>query len=174
MRASIIMLLASGIASGLSCGQEDPIPTEGFEAEAPTQARRSFRPSDDLYDEEGRLREGDEVIVGLTMPRGLDKQEDRSGERRHVYFTNVPIEKVVAYFGPRLFTGTVDRVGDGAIYRGARPVNITENVVKLDVSVLPAGSRLRVEVVELPPMPVNPPSPAELERRWEEIERRLD
>lgn len=164
----MLLLLAA------ACGEEEPIPTEGFEAEPPPQERRSFRPTDDFFDADGHLREGDEVIVGLTMPRGLDKQEERSRDRRHIYFTSVPIEKVVAYFGPRLFTGTVDRVGDGAIYRGARPVNVTENVVRLEVSVLAAGSRTRVEVVELPPMPVNPPSEAELERRWGEIERRLD
>lgn len=158
----------------VACGQEDPIPTPGFEAEAPERdTTRSFNPSDDLFDAEGNLREGDEVIVGLTMPRGLDKQ-DRPGERRHIYYTSIPIEKVVAYFGPRLFTGAVSRVGDGAIYRGARPVNITENVVRLDVAVLTAGLRTRVEVTELPPMPDNPPTPAELQRRWDEMQKQLD
>ena len=170
------MRIAPGLALLLllvACGGEEPIPTPGFEAEAPPERERSFNPSDDLYDAEGNLREGDEVIVGLTMPRGLDKQ-DRPEERRHVYYTSLPIQKVVAYFGPRLFTGAVSRVGDGAIYRGARPVGITENVVRLDVSVLTAGLRTRVEVVELPPVPENPPSPAELQRRWDEMQKQLD
>ena len=171
MRFALIVAL---LAAGSACGEDDPIPTPGFQMEESRRVPgRSFNPTDDFYDGEGNLREGDEVIVGLTMPRGLDKQ-DRPDDRRHVYFTSVPIEKVVGYFGPRLFTGTVDRVGDGAIYRGARPVNVTENVVRLDVSVLTAGSRIRVEVVELPPVPANPPSPAELQRRWDEMERRLD
>lgn len=171
MRTFILVAIVTSF--GFACS-DDPIPTPGFrEPESRRVPGRSFNPSDDLYDEEGNLREGDEEIVGLTMPRGLVPQE-RPEERKHVYFTNVPIEKVVSYFGPRLFTGAVDRVGDGAIYRGARPVNVTENVVRLDVSVLTVGTRTRVEVVELPPIPENPPSPAELQRRWDEMQKQLD
>lgn len=166
-------LLVAILLASFGC-EEDPIPTPGFRApESRRVPGRSFNPSDDFYDAEGNLREGDEVIVGLTMPRGLTPQE-RPEERKHVYYTSIPIEKVVAYFGPRLFTGSVDRVGDGAIYRAARPVGVTENVVRLDVSVLKAGLRTRVEVVELPPMPASPPSPAERQRQWDEMQRRLE
>ncbi len=174
MRLTFISVL-SVLLVATACGEDDPIPTPGFQAEEPRRVPgRSFNPRDDLFDEEGNLREGEEVIVGLTMPRGLDKDEERSRDRRHVYFTNLELEKVVAYFGPRLFTGAVTRIGDGAVYRGARPVNVRENPVLLDVSVLTAGTRTRVEVVELPPVPQNPPSAAELERRWNEMQKRLD
>lgn len=155
---------------GLTACEEDVIPTPGFIAE---ESRRepgsSFNTHDTLYDAEGNLREGDEVIVGLQMPRGLTLE--REEDRKHIYMTGVPIEKLVGYFGPRLFTGAVSRVGDGAVYRGARPVGVDENVVLLDVSILAAGYQTRVEVHELPPIPANPPSPAELQRRWDEMQR---
>ncbi len=128
------------------------------------------RIDDYLYDAEGQLRESDEVIAGLVLPRGLEL--DRHAGRRHVYRTSLPRTKLAAYFGPRLFTGAVDRVGgDGAIYRAATVQGVRGSAVRMDVSILPIGGRTRVEVFELPPVPVNPPSPEEMTREARELER---
>lgn len=122
-----------------------------------------------MFDAEGNLRESGESIVGLALPMGL--QHERDAERRHIYSIQAPIQKVAAFFGPRLLTGTVDRIGDGAVYRGA---TIEGSPVRVDVSILQTGSRVRVEVTELPPMPENPPDPEELMREWRENMHRLD
>ncbi len=154
------------------CGDDDATqaPTPSAPAEPPSPPP-TFHPEDELYDAEGNLRESDEVVAGLHLPRGLEL--DREEERRHIYKTHVPIAKVVAYFGPRLFTGLVDRIGDGAVYRGATVVGV-ENAPRMDVSILQAGSSVRVEILELPPLPVAPPSPAELQRQWDEMMRRAE
>lgn len=155
-----------------ACGDDDTVqaPPPPAPEEPPTPAP-AFHPEDELYDAEGNLRESDEVVGGLHLPRGLEL--DREEERRHIYKTHVPIQKVVAYFGPRLFTGLVDRIGDGAVYRGATVVGV-ENSPRLEVSILQAGPSVRVEVVELPPLPATPPSPAELQRQWDEMMRRAE
>lgn len=129
------------------------------EARAQAQARASER----LYDSEGALRESDEVVAGLRLPVGLERIH--GDERRHVYRTRVPLRAVQRYFGPRLVTGEVDRLGDGAIYRRAVPKDVRGGVVKLDVSILPVASGTRVEIVEIRPPPQNPPGLEEL-RRW--------
>ncbi len=166
---SVVLLALLAVACG---GNDDATETTPPPApEEPPPVAPTFHPEDELYDAEGNLRESDEVVAGLRLPRGL--QLDHEEERRHVYQTHVPIGKVVAYFGPRLFTGLVDRIGDGAVYRGATVVGV-ENAPRMEVSILQTGSSVRVEIVELPPMPATPPSPAELQRQWEEMMRRAE
>lgn len=157
----------------LSFGCSDEVIQAPDEApvEAPeTHSGPTGRIDDFLYDAEGQLRESDEVIAGLKLPRGLEV--DRHADRRHVYRTSLPRAKLAAYFGPRLFTGAVDRVGsDGAIYRAATVQGARGSAVRLDVSILPIGGRTRVEIFELPPIPVNPASPEELVREARALER---
>ena len=106
-----------------------------------------------LFDEHGRLLPSELRVAGLTLPRGL--RERPAPRREYVYETDVPVDKVLAYFGPRLFTPHVDRVGHGAIYRQAKPLEERGVALSLDVSVLPTshgGSRIHIH--DLPPPPI--------------------
>jgi hypothetical protein len=130
---------------------------------------------DALFDEEGNLRESDVVVAGLRLPRGLEEQ-DVHGERRHAYVTEVPITKVLRYFGPRLMTGHVTQRSGGATYENAVPQGVQGGVVRMDVAIHPRPriEGTRIEIYEWPPVPQNPPSPEELIRRFDEEQRRLD
>ena len=164
----ILVLLLSG-----ACGEDEVVATpDRVEPEAPARAPGQTRTDDYLYDAEGHLRESEDVVAGLTLPRGLELT--RETERRHVYSSSVPPAKLLAYFGPRLFTGAVDAIGEGAVFRGATVQGATGSAVRLDVSILEMGTSARIEVHELPPIPVNPPSPEELQRMWDEEQRRAE
>ncbi|MBX3248947.1 MAG: hypothetical protein KF901_17350 [Myxococcales bacterium] len=143
-------------------------------SEAPDPEAPAGAQGEPLYDANGDLLPSREVVAGLTLPRGLTKRP-LAGERRHVYVTQVPLAKVQAYFGPRLITGQVDRVGAGAVFRRAVPREARGGVVHLDVGVYPVPrGGARVEIYELPPVPQNQPPPEELMRRFDEEQRRLD
>ncbi len=121
--------------------------------------RTRAKPPPPLYGPNGALLPSDRSIAGLEMPRGLEQTIE--ARRRHVFTTRVPLAKVQRYFGTRLITGQVDRIGEGAVFHAAVPRHVEGGVVKLDVSILPIpGDKTRVEVVELAPPPVHPPSEA--------------
>ena len=94
-----------------------------------------------------------------------------SGEqdRLHTYLSDVPIARLLRYFGPRLTTGQVEeRPGGGACYRAATAREAPDSAVHMDVTIAPVpGSRVLVEVREIAPPPTNPPSEAESIRTLE-------
>lgn len=105
-----------------------------------------------LFDVDGRLRPSDERVAGFTLPRGLDALELDRPREHHYLAPDVDVDDLVAYLGPRLVTGAVDRVGGGATFREAVPREVRSGAVRLDVSAHPSprgGSRLTI--VELPP-----------------------
>ena len=103
------------------------------------------------FDAEGNLRPSDQKVVGLTLPRGLEPLPIERPREHHFLAPEVPVEKLIAYLGPRLVTGAVDRIGAGATFREAVPREVQRGAVRLDVSAHPSrrgGSRLTV--IELP------------------------
>jgi len=146
-----------------------PPPPVVMEAQPPGPAANP----NTLYDEEGNLLESDVVVAGLRLPRGFELTAEV--DRRHVYDSHVPIEKIHRYFGPRLITGQVDRHGDGATFREAVPREARGGIVKLDVSITPRNrTTTRIEIRELLPEPANPLSEDEIIRRWAAEEPLLD
>ena len=131
------------------------LPRAYLEEPAPPEAA-----VDPLYDERGVLRESDEVIAGLTLPLGLELHF--KDERRHVYTSKLPAKDFVRYFGPRLFTGDVMIVGEGAVYRDAAPMGARGAVVKLEVAIRELQRGAQIDIREIPPPPLHPKSPAEL------------
>lgn len=102
------------------------------------------------YDGQGRLLPSDDYVAGIRLPRGA--KLFREDELHHVYRIQAPIEKVLAYFGPMMITGNVERRGKGAIYKGASVRGAEVNPTKVDVSILEVGSSMtRVSVTELRP-----------------------
>jgi len=109
------------------------------------------------YDPQGKLLPSDDYIVGIRLPRGAELSRDAG--LQHVYRIQAPIGKVLAYFGPMMITGNVERRGKGAVYKRASVRGAEVNPTKVDVSILEVGNRLtRISVTELPPPPKHVPS----------------
>jgi hypothetical protein len=167
------ILTAVALLVGLSaCGDDGA-------AELPTpvvqqpETRSAADDPDRLYDDEGNLLESDEVVVGLRLPRGLEEVARR--DRLYAYTSSVPLDKLIAYFGPRLITGVIDRHGSTAIFREARPRDARGGVIPLDVAIMPMDrTRTRIEIREIPPPPAQLPSEDEVIREGREQSRRLD
>ena len=127
------------------------------------------------YDPEGKLLPSDEYIIGLRLPRGTKLyREDRL---QHVYRIQAPIEKVLAYLGPMLITGSVERRGKGAIYKRASVRGAEVNPTKIDVSILEIGhslTRISVNEIPPPPPPEHTPSPDRTRSAAQQSFRTLD
>jgi hypothetical protein len=127
-------------------------PTQEAGAEAPKQ-----EPMVRNYDPQGKLLPSDDYIIGIRLPRGAKLSRDEG--LQHVYRIQAPIGKVLAYFGPMMITGNVERRGKGAVYKGASVRGAEVNPTKVDVSILEVGNSLtRIAVTELPPPPKHVPS----------------
>jgi len=156
------------VLGGVGCGDDAPAPepTRTNEVERYQKAVGSARPPE-LYGPDGELLPSDLVIAGLKLPRGLELVFEDG--REHTYQTTVPLAKVQRYFGLRLITGDVRRMGDTAVFREAEPKNVVGGTVKFDVTIIPDGrNRVRVKVVELPGTPQNPRPEAEIRRQAEQ------
>ncbi len=153
-RAASLTLLSATIAvSMVACDDEAPPSTQGV-GQALVNPPPRARSNDSIYDAEGVLRESDTVVVGLTLPLGVEAAEELSTDRRHVYYSDVPPAKLLRYFGPRLNTVNVEHEGDRVTYREATPQGVRGGVVKLDVTIQPTSARPSlVEILERPPPP---------------------
>jgi len=111
-------------------------------------AARSTSPR--RFDGEGRLLPSDDYVVGIRLPRGAELY--REDGLLHVYRVRAPIGKVLAYIGPMMITGSVERRGKGAVYKRASVRGAEVNPTKVDVSILEVGSNTtRISIMELPP-----------------------
>lgn len=152
----LALVLLVGCSGGRSAEDE-----HGPALPAPSVPQQRQAQTPPLYDADGNLLESDVVVAGLRLPRGLD--EARSEDRIHVYTSRVPTDKVARYFGVRLLTGQVVRVGQGAVFKAADVRGVRGGSIKLEVSVL-AGSAAptRVQITELPTAPARPLSDSEV------------
>lgn len=151
--AWLTVVVVVGCALVVACSGDPPPSTDGVGQALPTPPPRSSR-RQSIYDEHGELRESDDVVAGLTLPMGLEADEARSTDRRHFYNSNVPHQKMLSYFGPRLNTVEVEHLGDSVVYRNAVPQGVRGGVVRLDVRIEPTSAHpTSVEVFERPPPP---------------------
>ena len=174
--ASLADLLGLVSLCALGCvGCSDDNSQPQLRALAAPELQASSAAVESFYDEEGNLKSSDVVLAGLPLPVGLELLSER--RRRHTYEVNreIPPTKVLSYLGPRLFTGHVERSGQGAIYHRARVNGIPENqAVLMDVTVMVRGETTRLEIYELPPPSKQPMPPEEMERHFRENLRNLD
>lgn len=142
--------------------------------EAKPEAQAETRPRIPvLFDPQGRLLPSEQYVVGVRLPRGaeLSRQEGV----RHVYRVRAPIDKVLAYFGPMMVTGNVERRGKGAVYKRASVRGAEISPTKLNVSILEVGPRVtRVSITALPPPPEYIPSSEQTKAAARDSFRMLD
>lgn len=144
--------------------------TPAAEASAETAASKQIPRR---FDADGRLLPSDDYIVGIRLPRGAEVFRDDG--LQHVYRIQAPIDKVLAYFGPMMITGNVERRGKGAIYKRASVRGAEVNPTKVDVSILEVGNRVtRISVTELPPPPRHMPSSDDTRAAAKDAFRQLD
>lgn len=170
LRLALLVSLAGCTSEperGARTGHEDtPADKASTETARTEQVPRRF-------DVEGRLLPSDDYIVGIRLPRGA--QLFREEELHHVYRIRAPIDKVLAYFGPMMITGNVERRGKGAVYKRASVRGAEVNPTKVDVSILEVGSSMtRISVTELPPPPRHIPSSDQTKAAAKESFRTLD
>jgi hypothetical protein len=147
VRTAIVAVLGIACLTAPACGGRDE---NGANAEtdrrpraiAPAREKRTAPPP--LFGPNGELLPSDKSIAGLVLPRGLVATIEE--ERRSVFHTQVELQKVQAYFGPKLFTGDVERVGIGATFRNAKVMDAPESALVLDVSIRPVSGQYRTRV----------------------------
>lgn len=176
MRSSLLLSLA--FVAALAGCTPDPKPGGPARVDGPAenaaennaQKKKALQRS---YDAQGRLLPSDEYIVGIRLPRGAELF--REDVLLHVYRIRAPINKVLAYFGPMMITGNVERRGKGAIYKGASVRGAEVNPTKVDVAILEVGSSVtRISVREIPPPTQHAPSPDHTRAAARQSFRRLD
>lgn len=176
MRGSRLLVLPLMVALA-GCTSEPERSARTVRDDAPAEKADSKTPTHDPiarnYDAQGKLLPSDDYVVGIRLPRGSELS--REDELHHVYRIQAPIDKVLAYIGPMMVTGNVERRGKGAIYKRASVRGSEVNPTKVDVSILEVGSRLtRVSVKELPPPPVHTPSSDQTKAAAKDSFRMLD
>lgn len=171
-------LLAMTLLAALAaCTSEPERGSEPGPLAAPSEKANEGLPKRPLirrnYDAQGGLLPSDAYVVGIRLPRGAELF--REGEREHVYRIVAPVDKVLAYFGPMMITGNVERRGKGAIYKRASVRGAEISPTKVDLSILEVGSRLtRISVTEIPPPPRYVPSSEQTKAAAKESFRNLD
>jgi hypothetical protein len=171
LAALALLLTLAGCASERTARDERGKEASGTEAGATETLKK--QPLMRNYDAQGRLLPSDDYVAGIRLPRGA--QLFREDELLHVYRIQAPIEKVLAYFGPMMITGNVERRGKGAVYKGASVRGAEVNPTKVDVSILEVGSSLtRISVTELRPPSAHIPSSDQTKAAARENWRMLD
>jgi hypothetical protein len=154
-------LLAVLVAALAGCSSEPERRAQSTPRDAPAQKTSEEPPKEQRmvrnYDPQGKLLPSDDYVVGIRLPRGTELS--REAGLQHVYRIQAPVGKVLAYFGPMMITGNVERRGKGAVYKRASVRGAEVNPTKVDVSILEVGNSLtRISVTELPPPPKHAPS----------------
>lgn len=168
IRTALALSLALGL---LACGGgETSTAEQKVDDDRSADPPQPVLPEAQLYDDEGLLLESDDVVAGLRLPRGLEHAHTL--DRRHIYYSKLPPKDLLRYFGARVITGQVTQLGEGAVYRAGVPRGVRGGEVKMDVAIRPTKEGAQVEIFEIPPPPLNPPSPTELSRQLEKMMQR--
>lgn len=166
-----LVLAVSGCSSKSKEGEARRAEAEAAQAEAEAPPAPKGPPR--MFDVEGRLIPSGEYIAGIPLPVGAELF--RADELTHVYRIRAPIKRVLAYFGPLMITGKVERRGKGAVYRRASVRGAEVNPTKVDVAIFEIGGNLvRISVTELRPPPAYVPSSAQTKAAARESWRMLD
>jgi hypothetical protein len=123
-----------GALTGCQRGNVEPI--EGRELAAKKVAAPAPGP-EPLFDVQGRLLPSGRHLEWLELPRGFE-ETPRSLPRRHEFEAKgVSVEQTRAYLSERMFTGQVDTLGEGFIYRAVMPLSGARDAARFDIRVMP-------------------------------------
>jgi len=174
MKCRLTALVILTALTACSSRSEAPIQPTATSSGEQTEATETPKPRPPrVFDVEGRLIPSDEYIAGIRLPRGVELF--RADEVTHVYRMRAPIDRVLAYFGPMMITGNVERRGKGAVYKRASVRGAEVNPTKVDLSILEIGSNLvRISVTELPPPPTHMPGASHTKAAARDAWRTLD
>src|SRR5690348_15130744 len=120
-RASILRSRASGVALCfvLCACRRDTAPPQATDAPAaslatPTVTAPTARPSP--FDAQGHLKASGLKIDWFEIPAGFENAGSRP--QHHLFVSHeVKLDQLREYLAPRMLTGRVDQLGEGAIYR---------------------------------------------------------
>lgn len=166
--SGLFLLIAGFVAGGCSRPREVEQRRELLNVPPAVEQVKATVARTRLYDDKGALEPSDELVSGLRLPRGLTLQFKL--ERRWVYDTTVSLEKLRAYFGPRLETGSVAPGGGAVTYKHAR-ARESEGAIFFDVLIgVKPGERGHnfVDIREYAPVPVTWPSDEEVRKKLAE------
>lgn len=176
MRSSFIfgLALALSLAGCTSRGEPtEPVRRDAVGEEAKPEEPEEQKRDPRRFDGQGRLLPSDDYVAGVRLPRGSELFYE--AELKHVYRIRAPIDKVLAYFGPMMVTGKVERRGKGAIYRRASVRGAEISPTKIDLAILEVGNSLtRISVTEFPPPPEYIPSASQTKAAARDSWRTLD
>lgn len=158
--ALVTLVTLSGVTSVATtlsaCGGESDAVEVVPADEIVPQATPLPAPRESLFDAEGKLLPSERVLGGLTLPRGLENEQQ--GNNRHLFEAPVSAAKLVQYFGPRLLTGQVEPSGTGASFIGATPLRPTGTAYRMDVLISERGSNGSSLIIRLTDAPTARPS----------------
>ncbi|MCA9532995.1 MAG: hypothetical protein KC593_04930 [Myxococcales bacterium] len=171
-RLPLALALGAGVcAASLGCSGgaagEEVVPAD----EVVPLATPLPAPAPSIYDEDGKLLPSERVLGGLTLPLGLENEQQGAG--RHLFEARVPAEKLVQYLGPRLFTGEVEQHGNGASFLGATPLRPSGTAYRMDVLVTergPTRSALLIRIADAPTARPSEPTEADLRDYHERLD----
>lgn len=164
----LLVAMAGVVASACDRPREVEQRRELLKVPSAVEQAKQHREQTRLYDDTGALVPSDEVISGLRLPRGLKLQFKL--ERRWVYDTLVPLDRLRAYFGPRLETGSVAPGGGAVTYKHARAKESAGEIffdVLIGAKVAEPGRNF-VDIREYAPVPVTWPSDEEVRKKMAE------
>lgn len=169
-----IVLVGTLCLGGFGCGK-DPKPERKPQVFVPKNPHRKIKAiAPSPFDKEGKLKPSDRALAGLQLPMGLTSVYKR--ERKEVFKveTRISFEKLVEYFGPRLFTGKVNVADHEVHYVRAVPNNKLDALIQLDVRISKRIGHTKLEIVQFPKNFAKAPTPARakelLKKQFETLE----
>ena len=133
----------------VACGRDADDATQSDTTQAAHKLPKQPKKTPKIYDAEGQLLESVSSIAGLKLP--VATTMFREADKRKIYRTQAPVDKVLGYFGPRLTTGLVDRLRNGAVYREAKVRGQESDLVRLTVTITAIDDKRTRTVIELLP-----------------------
>lgn len=147
-RSGLLWVALALAACGGNAGGNDQadVVVPAPQAVAPKDAAVRASP----FDAEGRLKPSGRMIYWLEIPATFENTA--SWSKHHVFESKeVPVAKVREYLSARMFTGAVEELGEGALYRNVLPLSAAADAMRFDIQVgLTAGGRVvRIDLDEL-------------------------
>jgi hypothetical protein len=145
------IVILSALACALpACGKRQAASAPAPRAKAAVE-RPAERPSESIYDAQGRLKASAERVEWLAIPMGFRRKPDMDDRHTRFEAGDLPLEKVQEFLAPRMFTGSVEQAPYRVFYRAVMPLDAAPKAVRLNihVSARPATHSVLLEIERL-------------------------